>query len=76
MVPQLMPAGLLVTVPLADPRRTTERANWAVNVAFTVVLAVSVTVQVPVPLQPPPVQPVKTELALGVAVSVTTVPLA
>jgi len=42
----------------------------------TVVAAESVTVQVPVPEQPPPLQPVKVEPAAGVAVSVTTVPLA
>jgi len=39
------------------------------------VAAVSVTVHVPVPEQLPPLQPVKTEVGLGVAVSVTTVPL-
>src|SRR5438876_144320 len=32
--------------------------------------------QVPVPAQPPPLQPVKVELASGVAVKVTAVPLA
>ena len=40
------------------------------------VVAVRVTVQVPVPEQPPPLQPVKMEPAAGVAVNVTTVPLA
>src|SRR5439155_7548681 len=34
-----------------------------------------VTVQVPVPEHPPPVQPVKVEPAVGVAVNVTAVPL-
>ena len=38
--------------------------------------ALSVTVQVPVPEQPPPLQPVKVEPAVGVAVKVTAVPLA
>src|SRR6266550_3954752 len=35
-----------------------------------------VAVQAPVPEHPPPLQPVKVEPAAGVAVSVTTVPLA
>jgi hypothetical protein len=46
-----------------------------VNVAVTAAAALSVTTQLPVPLQPPPLHPVKAEPALGVAVSVTTVPL-
>jgi len=41
-----------------------------------VVLALSVTVQVPVPVQPPPLQPLNVDPAAGVAVKVTTVPLA
>jgi len=43
------------------------------NVAVTVVAALSVTVQVPVPEQPPPLQPVKVEPAVGVAVKATAV---
>ena len=43
---------------------------------MTVVFAPSVTVQVLVPEQPPPLQLVKVEPAVGVAVRVTTVPLA
>jgi len=39
------------------------------------VSAVSVSVQGAVPEQAPPLQLVKTEVGLGVAVSVTTVPL-
>src|SRR5206468_6210020 len=46
------------------------------KVAVTVAAADIVTVQGPVPVQPPPLQPAKTELALGVAASATTVPLA
>jgi hypothetical protein len=46
------------------------------KVAVTVVAAVRVTAQAPVPVQPPPVQPAKTDAAAGVAVKVTTAPLA
>jgi len=40
------------------------------------VAALIVTVQAPVPVQPPPLQPVKVELASGVLVKVTAVLLA
>ena len=46
------------------------------NVAVTVVAAVTVRVHVPAPLHPPPLQPVKVEPVAGVAVRVTTAPLA
>src|SRR5207253_1418283 len=58
IAPQLIPAGLLATVPAPAPAAET------------------VTTHVPAPLHPPPLQPVKAELATGVAVNVTTVPLA
>ena len=45
------------------------------NVAVTFWAALMVTVQGLVPLHPPPLQPVKVEPPLGVAVSVTVVPL-
>ena len=76
VAPQLIPAGLLVTVPLPVPVLLTVRAKVGVKVAVTAVAAETVTVQAAVPVQPPPLQPVKAELAPGVAVSVTTVPLA
>jgi len=44
------------------------------NVAVTVVFALSWVVQDPVPEQPPPLQPPKTDPDAGVAVSVTVVP--
>src|SRR2546430_1615943 len=76
VAPQSIPAGAELTVPLPVPDLPTVRANCCtLNVAVTVVAAVSVTVQVSVPEQPPPLQPVKVEPALGVAVSVTPVPL-
>ena len=69
---QLIPAGLLVTVP--EPAMVTARlAFTAVNVAVTAWLELRVTAHVPVPEHPPPLQMVKTEFAFGVAVSVTIV---
>jgi len=72
----LIPAGLLTTVPAPAPAGVTVSAKVGVKVAVTAVAAETVTVQAAVPVQPPPLQPVKAELAPGVAVSVTTVPLA
>ena len=78
-MPQLIPAGALVTMPLPAPALLTVsvtgcKANVAVIVAA--VAAVTVTAQVPVPEQLPPLQPPNVDPAAGVAVSVTTVPLA
>jgi len=73
----VIPAGVLVTVPLPVPALLTVRMKvCGSKVAVTVVAAVRVTVQAPVPVQPPPLQPVKTEPLAGVGVSVTAVPLA
>lgn len=76
--PQLMPEGLLVTVPVPVPAACT--VTWIpeadkLNVAVTVALAVGVTTHDPVPLQPPD-QPANVEPVLGAAVRVTGVPLA
>src|SRR5439155_4021504 len=77
VVPQEMPAGALVTVPLPAPLRLTVSVKvGSAKVAVTVVALLSVTVHVPVPEQPPPLQPVNVEPAAGVAVNVTTVPFA
>jgi hypothetical protein len=78
VVPQEMPAGALLTVPLPVPDFVTVSAKEVVgnvNVAVTEVAALIVTVHVPVPAQPPPLQPVKVEPVAGVGVKVTTVPL-
>ena len=74
-VPHAMPAGVLVTVPLPVPALVTVRADVGTSkVAVTAVAAETFTVQAAVPEQPPPLQPVKVESAVGVAVSVTTAP--
>src|SRR5882724_1575093 len=75
--PHEMPEGALVTVPLPVPVLVTLRAKdcWT-KPAVTEAAALIVTVQGPVPEQPPPLQPLKVELASGVAVKVTAVPLA
>src|SRR5207244_11658166 len=73
---QVIPAGLLVTVPLPVPALLTVRAKVGAKVAVTAVAAETVTAQAPAPLHPPPLQPVKAEPAPGVAVSVTAGPAA
>lgn len=75
VVPQLMPAGELLTVPLPVPASVTETGNDAgMKLAVTVVAAVMLMVHVPAPEHPPPLQPAKTEAAeVGDAVSVTSV---
>src|SRR5881397_1452510 len=75
VAPQVMPAGLLVTVPAPAPALETVSTRAGVKVAVTVVAAEIVTVQVPAPVQPAPVQPVKVEPAAGAAVSVMAAPL-
>ena len=75
MTGQVMPAGLLATVPTPIPLGVMVSTKIGVKLAVTVVAAESVTVQGPVPGHPAPLQPVKAEPATGVAVSVTTVPL-
>jgi hypothetical protein len=77
--PQLMPEGLLLTVPVPVPEGVTVSCTvvgpaLAANVAVTVAAAESVTLQAPPPVQPPD-QPVNVEPPVGVAVRVTAVPL-
>ena len=71
----MMPAGVLLTVPLPVPALLTVRLtpDDRPNVAVTVVVEVRVTVQVPVPVQPPPLQPEKVEPVAGAGVRVTGV---
>jgi len=77
VLPQLIPAGAPVTLPLPAPALLTVSGyDTTPNVAVTVVAPVSGTVHVPVPLQTPPLQPANIDPAAGAAVSVTTVPLA
>src|ERR1700722_15036059 len=75
--PQLIPDGLLVTVPCPVPARVTLSMGNAIGlkVALTCVFWLRVTVQVGLfPLQPPPDYPVRAQSAPGVAVSTTGVP--
>jgi hypothetical protein len=78
VLPQLMPDGEEVTVPVPVPARVTVRV-WVValvlKVAVTDRAAVIETVQVPVPVQAP-LQPANVEPLAAEAVSVTEVPLA
>ncbi len=73
VAPQLIPAGLLVTVPVPVPNFETVSASCGVKVAVTFSAALMVTLQAPVPVQAP-LQPVNTEPAAGVAARLTTVP--
>src|SRR3989449_3637914 len=65
VAPQVMPAGLLVTVPAPVPALETVSVKVGVKVAVTVVAAEIVAAQAPVPEQPPPLQPLKIEPAAG-----------
>jgi phage tail protein X len=74
---QVIPLGLLVTLPDPVPANVTESAKVVaevLNVAVTDLAALIVTLQVPVPLQAP-LQPAKVDPAAAAAVKVTTVPL-
>jgi hypothetical protein len=76
--PQLMPAGLLATVPEPLPDLLTLNV-WVTGgivakVAVTAASALIVTEHTPVPEQPPPDQPEKLDPDAGVAVRWTTVP--
>jgi hypothetical protein len=73
--PQLIPAGLDVTVPVPVPGLLTVRLNCCTaKLAETLVAALMVTLHVPVPEQPPPLQPLNVDPLPAAAVRVTTVP--
>src|SRR6266702_3468005 len=74
VLPQVIPAGLEVTVPLPVPAFTIVRVKgWTLKMAVTVRAWVTLTVHVPVPLHPSPLQPANVEPLSAVAVSVTLV---
>ena len=78
VVPQEIPEGVLVTVPVPAPLLATVRVKgpgFAVKFALTDFAASMVTLQAPVPLQASP-QPANVKPESGVAVKLTTVPLA
>src|SRR3989442_12917995 len=75
VVPQLIPAGLLVTFPPPLPASVTVRMSPCVKVALTACVPFIVTTHVPVPLHPAPLQPGNADPLAGVAVNVTGVPL-
>ena len=68
-----------MTVPPAEPPIATVRVKLEAvrrsKTAVTDVSEVRVSVHGPVPLHPPLLQPMKAEVSLGVAVSVTSAPL-
>ena len=70
VVPQLMPEGLLATLPLPEPLKVTTNTGEVLKLAITEVFCVNVTLQTPVPLQAPD-HPAKKEFAVGDAVSDT-----
>jgi len=72
---QLIPAGLLVTVPFPFPGNDTARSGFASNPTVTCLSEFISRSQLPVPLHAPP-QPVKWDPASEVAVRVTAAPLA
>ena len=69
-VGQLIPAGLLVTVPLPDPDIVTVNCSPGLNAALTVWSVVIVTAHAPVP-EHAPLQLAKKSFCAGVAVSCT-----
>ena len=71
--PQLIPAGLLLTVP--GPCVLTLSVYKAANIAFTLTDPAPATLHALVPLHHPPDHPLKADPDAGVAVRVTVAPL-
>ena len=71
---QVIPVGLLVTVPVPVPARTTVNTGERLKVAVTAWFPLSVIMQVLLLPQFAPIHPAKYEFATGAAVSVTCVP--
>jgi phage tail protein X len=70
VVGQLIPAGLLLTVPVPAPAKVTDRVTVAAKVAVTEPAALRVTLQAALPVHAP-LQPEKALLFPGVSLSVT-----
>jgi hypothetical protein len=76
--PQLIPVGLLVTVPVPVPALFTVKVTLdpvVLNVAVTASAALIVTEQVLVPVHPAPLHPANVDPLAAAAVSITTCPL-
>src|SRR5262249_12949770 len=69
---QLMPVGVLVTVPL--PTLVSVSEGVAIKVAVTLRACVMLTVHVPGPLHPSPLHPANVDPLAAAAVNVTLVP--
>jgi hypothetical protein len=77
VIPQSIPAGLLVTVPSPTPALVTVRVDvlGVAKLAVTVWSTFIATIHEPVPLQPAPLQPVNVEPAAGAALRVIVLPI-
>ena len=71
-VPQSMPAGLDVTVPVPVPALVIVRIAGGIELNVAMQLRSAVIVTLPSEQSASPVQPLKREPVAGVAVSVTT----
>jgi hypothetical protein len=68
---QLIPAGVLVTVPVPAAMETVNVSLGGLKVAVTLALAVKVTLQAAVPVHPEPDHPAKVSPVPGVSVRLT-----